>query len=357
MSMHLDAPQDIRSGEELNLDKLVPYLKEHLPELDGPVTVQQFRSGHSNLTYLVRTPQRELVLRRPPFGSKVHSAHDMNREFTVLSRLHDAYSPAPRPVLYCAEDDVIGAPFYVMERILGVILRARPPKDVAWSPEDVRRCCAAFVDNLVALHELDFEAVGLSELRKPGQYVQRQVEGWLRRYEGSKTDEIREIDDIAAWLRERIPPDSGATVIHNDYKFDNLVLAPDDSSRIIGVLDWEMTTVGDPLADLGTSLSYWIEPGDALELQGVQCFLTLLPGAFSREDLVRHYAERSGRDISNILFHYVLGLLKLTVIVQQIYYRYAKGLTQDERFAIMIHMVRLLARKAITAIEKQSIAP
>jgi aminoglycoside phosphotransferase (APT) family kinase protein len=357
MTMHLDAPQTVRSGEELNLERLIPYLKQRVPGLDGPLTVQQFPSGHSNLTYLVRGPLRELVLRRPPFGSKVQGAHDMNREFNVLAHLHDHFPAAPQPVLYCPDDAVIGSPFYVMERVMGVVLRAKAPADFAWSADEVRRCCEAFVDCLVELHGLDYEAAGLGELRKPGQYVQRQVEGWLRRYDGSQTDEIHAIEDVAAWLRERIPQDTGAVVVHNDFKFDNIVLDPENPSNIVGVLDWEMTTVGDPLADLGTSLSYWIEPGDALELHGVQCFLTLMPGAFSRAEVARVYGERSGRDTSQILFYYVLGLLKLAVIVQQIYYRYAKGLTTDERFAPMIHMVRLLAHKAVAAIDKESIEP
>jgi aminoglycoside phosphotransferase (APT) family kinase protein len=357
MSMHLDAPQAVRSGEELNLERLIPYLKQHVPGLDGPLTVEQFGSGHSNLTYLVRGPLRELVLRRPPFGSKVQGAHDMDREFTVLAHLHDHYPPTPQPVLYCPDDSVIGAPFYVMDRILGVVLRAKPPADFSWSEDEVRNCCMACVDNLIKLHALDYRAVGLGELRKPGEYVRRQVDGWLRRYDGSQTDEIREVEDIAAWLRERIPADTSAVIVHNDYKFDNIVFDPENASNIVGVLDWEMATVGDPLADLGTSLSYWIEPGDAMELHGVQCFLTLHPGAFSREEVARYYAERSGRDTSDILFYYVLGLLKLAVIVQQIYYRYAKGLTTDPRFAPMIHMVRLLARKAVQVIEAQTIAP
>ncbi len=357
MDDYLDAAESVRAGEELDLERLVPYLKEKIPGMEGPVAVDQFRSGHSNLTYLVKAPHREVVLRRPPFGSHVKGAHDMGREFTVLSHLHPAYDPAPRPLLYCSDESIIGAPFYVMERIKGMILRAKPPAEFAWPPETVRRCCAAFVHNLVDLHGLDYEAVSLESLYKGDDYLKRQVHGWLNRYAGSQTDTIPDIDVLATWLAVMIPGDTDAVLIHNDYKFDNIVLDPADPAHIVGVLDWEMTTVGDPLADLGTSLSYWVEPGDAAELHGVQSFLTLVPGAMSRQELVDAYAERSGRDVSNILFYYVLGLLKLAVIVQQIYYRYATGHTKDPRFAPMIHMVRTLAAKAVDTIDAGHIGP
>jgi aminoglycoside phosphotransferase (APT) family kinase protein len=351
MSLPADRSGPVRPGEELDMARLAPYLKEHILGLEGPLELKQFRSGHSNLTYLVKAPHREVVLRRPPFGSKVKSAHDMGREYAVLSRLHRVYRPAPEPLLYCDDESIVGAPFYVMERITGLILRTRPPEGYNFDERTVRRCCESLVDNLAALHGLDYRAAGLEELRKPGQYVERQVHGWTKRYHGSQTDEIPEIEAVARWLAERIPADTDAVLIHNDYKFDNIVLDPGDPTRIIGVLDWEMATIGDPLADLGTSLSYWIEPTDAMELQGVQCFLTLEPGAMSRRELADAYGRRTGRDTSNILYYYVLGVLKLAVIVQQIYYRYAQGLTRDERFAPMIGMVRLLARKGAETID------
>lgn len=351
MTEHLDSTAPEREGEQLDRERLVPYLKQRIMGMEGPVEIEQFPSGHSNLTYLVRASHREVVLRRPPFGSRVRGAHDMGREHTVLSRLHGAYAPAPEPLLYCEDESIIGAPFYVMERVKGVVLRSRPPRGLEFSPETVRRCCEAFVENLAVLHAQDYVALRLDELRRPGRYVERQVNGWSQRYAGSQTDDIPDIATVEEWLRGRIPDDVDAVLIHNDYKWDNVVLDPVDMTRIVGVLDWEMATIGDPLADLGTTLSYWIEPGDDMEMETVQCFLTGLPGAMTRREVAAHYGEVSGRNVEDILFYYVLGLLKLAVIVQQIYYRYAQGHTRDPRFAGMIDMVRLLGRKAAGAIE------
>ena len=345
----LDTSRPIRPGEELDLPGLEAYLKASIPDLHGPLTVEQFPSGFSNLTYLLRVGDRELVLRRPPFGSKVKAAHDMGREFRVLSALHSRY-PVPQPLALCDSPEVMGAQFYVMERLRGTIIRGKRPEGFSASPETVRAACVVFVDNFAALHALDYESVGLGELRKEGSYVERQVLGWIKRYEGSKTDDIPMIEQTAQWLRERIPADTGAVIVHNDYKFDNVMLAPDDLTKIIGVLDWEMCTVGDPLMDLGTVLSYWTQESDAA-LGIVQSFLTMEPGAMTRADVAVRYAEVTGRDISNLQFYYIFALFKLAVIVQQIYYRYKQGLTKDERFAPLIFMVGALGNKAVECIE------
>lgn len=350
MTVAIDGPAAIRAGEELNAAALETYLRAALPNLDGPLRIEQFPSGHSNLTYLLRAGDRELVLRRPPFGSKVKSAHDMGREYHVLSKLHPVYPAAPEPLLYCEDESVIGAKFYVMERVKGVILRAKKPDGWDLSAARVRAVCESFIGNLADLHALDYKAIGLDSLYKGGNYIERQVHGWADRYRGSQTDDIPEIMEVIGWLSGRVPPDTGASLIHNDYKWDNVVLDPNDPARIVGVLDWEMATIGDPLGDLGTTLSYWIEEGDD-NLKVVQCFLTTEPGAMTRAELAQRYAARTGRDVSNILFYYILGLFKLAVIVQQIYYRYHQGLTKDERFAMMIVMVKLLGQKAVAAIE------
>ncbi|MBI4557737.1 MAG: phosphotransferase family protein [Candidatus Hydrogenedentes bacterium] len=347
----LDRSAPVRSDEQLDVARLEPYLRERLPDAQGALVVEQFPSGHSNLTYLLRFEGREYVLRRPPFGSKVVAAHDMGREFKVLSKLHAVYPPAPRPFLYCEDESVLGVKFYVMERVRGIILRHTAPPGFAWNPGMVHRCCESFVENLAQLHALDYQAIGLAELAKPGQYMERQVRGWSQRYYGSKTDDIPDIETMIRWLQERIPPDSGAVLIHNDYKFDNIVLDPSDPARIIGVLDWEMATIGDPLSDLACALSYWIEPGDAPEFKPVTCFLTTLPGSMTRSDVAERYGARTGRDTSNLLCYYIFALLKLAVIIQQIYYRYAKGFTKDPRFATMIDMVRTLGKRASATIE------
>lgn len=346
----VDRPRAVRAGEELDAERLHAYLAATLGG-DGPLAIEQFPSGHSNLTYFLKFGERELVLRRPPFGSKVKSAHDMGREHRVLSALYPVYPQVPRPLAYCDDEAVIGAKFYVMERIRGVILRQTPPQGLDLSPDLVHQCCLSFIDNLAELHALDYVSVGLDALRKPGQYTERQVNGWAKRYVDSQTDDVQTIDAAIQWLQARIPPDTGAALIHNDYKFDNIVLDPGDLTRIVGVLDWEMATIGDPLMDLGTSLGYWTNPGEDEAMVTVQCFLTSAPGAMTRLELAERYADRTGRDIGNIHFYYIFALIKLAVIVQQIYYRYKHGLTQDERFAILIEMVKLLGKKAVRSIE------
>ncbi|HEX7182174.1 MAG TPA: phosphotransferase family protein [Thermoanaerobaculia bacterium] len=354
----IDATRAVRPGEELDAAPLRAWLADHLPEAAGSaeLEIEQFPGGHSNLTYLLRLGDRELVLRRPPFGSKVKTAHDMGREYRVLSRLHAVYPKAPRALACCDDPAVIGAPFYVMERVRGVILRHQKlPPGMELAPEDMRRISEAAVDGLAELHAVDYEAAGLGDLGRPAGYVERQVTGWTERWKGSRTDDVPDVDNAFAWLAGNLPPESGAALIHNDYKYDNLVLAP-DLSRIVAVLDWEMTTVGDPLMDLGTSLGYWMDPDDAPGLRALPAGPTTLLGNLTRTEVAQRYAERSGRDVSDILFYYVYGLLKIAVIAQQIYYRYKQGLTKDERFAGMIGAVRLLGRRAAEAIGKGDLA-
>ncbi len=355
MSGFEDSTRAVREGEELDLAKLDPYLRGILPNAEGPLAVQQFPSGHSNLTYLVRFGPAEYVLRRPPFGSKVKSAHDMGREYRVLSKLHAAYRPAPEPLHYCEDASVLGAPFYVMRRIRGVVIRKDLPPRMDFPRETAGRLSESFIDNLAALHAVDYEKIGLGDLGKPQGYVERQVTGWIKRYAGSQTHDIPEVETVSAWVTAHMPPDSGAALVHNDYKLDNVILDAADITRVVGVLDWEMCTLGDPILDLGTTISYWIEPGDPDELQLIRWGPTIRPGCFTRRELVDRYAEKTGRDTSNILFHYVFALFKTAVIAQQIYYRYHHGLTKDERFGFFIEATRILMRAARRATESQRI--
>jgi aminoglycoside phosphotransferase (APT) family kinase protein len=354
MSSLLDEPRPVRPGEELDLVHLETFLKDAIPGLASALEVHQFPSGFSNLTYLVRAGERDLVLRRPPVGSKVKAAHDMHREYRVLSALHPVYPKTPAPLAYCDDATVLGAPFYVMERIEGVILRGKKPAEFSCPPALARKCCDVFVENLARLHQVNYEAIGLDDLRREGSFTRRQVDGWIDRYRGSQTDDIPSIEQLADYLRDNCPEDVGAVFIHNDYKFDNIVLDPSDLSRIIGVLDWEMSTIGDPLMDLGVALSYWNEKKD-LSLGMIPCFLTLEPGSMTRQEVAEAYALKTGRDIGNILFYYVFGLLKLAVIVQQIYYRYKQGLTKDERFAPLIFVVGALGMTGMTALDSGKI--
>ena len=347
MSDWLDHPTSIRSGEELDLAKLDPYLRRHFPNETGACQVQQYPSGHSNLTYSLHLGARELVLRRPPFGSKVKSAHDMSREFRVLSKLHSVYSPAPEVLFYCDDDSVLGAPFYVMEPIHGIILRRDLPSGLDYPAEKARRLSEAFVENLIRLHRVDYAAAGLSDLGRPDGYLERQVRGWTERYYGSKTHDHPELEKICAWMQQHTPFTSAVSLIHNDYKYDNVVLDASDITTIVGVLDWEMCTIGDSLADLGTTLAYWVDANDPEELQENRWGPTTRPGSFTRAEIVHSYAAKTGCDSSQIAFYLVLARFKLAVIVQQIYYRYHQGLTKDARFASMPQRVQMLLRAAL----------
>ena len=354
MTTLMDEPRSVREGEELDAVRLRAWLSSVVAGMDGEIEIRQFPSGFSNLTYLVKCDDYQFILRRPPVGSKVKAAHDMKREYRILSALHPVYPAAPKPLAYCDDQEVIGAPFYIMERIQGVILRGKKPEGFDCTPELAKRCCETFVDNLVHLHAVDYNAIGLADLRKEGSFTQRQVDGWINRYRGSQTDDIPAIEQLATYLKKNCPEDTDAVFIHNDYKFDNIVLAPDKLSHIIGVLDWEMCTIGDPLMDLGVVLSYWNEPKD-ISIGMVPCFLTLEPGCMTRQEVVNAYWERTGRDVSNIMFYYIYGLLKLSVIAQQIYFRYKQGLTKDERFAGLIYVVGALGMTGVKALDTKEI--
>lgn len=255
-----DQPAPTRPGEELDIVRLQAYLLEHLPGAKGRLEVLQFPSGFSNLTYLLRLGERELVLRRPPFGANIKTAHDMGREYRILSALKPVYPKVPRPLLYCPDDSVIGAPFYLMERLHGVVLRTQPPPDL--TPELMRRICQAALEALVELHSLDYQKAGLGDLGRPEGYVERQVRGWTERYQKARTETVPGMEQAMEWLTAHIPASSSAALIHNDFKYDNLLLNPADLTQVMAVLDWEMATLGDPLMDLGTTLGYWAEPDD-----------------------------------------------------------------------------------------------
>lgn len=349
----------VRSGEELDAAPLEAWIRGRLPDLPAaPLEIEQFPGGHSNLTYLLRLGDREMVLRRPPFGSKVKTAHDMGRELKVLSHLQRHYPKAPRTLAGCDDLAVIGAPFYLMERVRGVILRdQRPPSGLDLSPERMRSMSEAVVDGLAELHSVDYRAAGLGDFGKPDGYLERQIAGWRKRWEGSRTDDVPAVERAASWLSGHLPPGrplAESSLVHNDYKYDNLVFTP-DLSRIVAVLDWEMATLGDPILDLGTSLGYWIDPDDDPALKMLPSGPTTLPGNLRRTEVVERYARTTGRDVSDMVFHYVFGLFKIAVIAQQIYYRFKQGLTQDPRFAAMLPAVHFLGRTAVQAIDKRRI--
>lgn len=350
----IDQPTHIRSGEELDLVKLQDYLRDKVPGFDKEISIKQFPGGYSNLTYFVQAGEHEYVLRRPPFGANIKSAHDMEREFTVLTKLHEAgFTKVPDAVHLCVDESVMGVKFYLMKRVKGIILRNRLPKDVIVSEETFRALSKATIDQLVKLHQIDIHASGLDALGKPEGYVQRQVEGWTKRYVNAQTDDIASMNEVAAWMQKNIPTKSRTSFIHNDFKYDNLVLNPNDLTDIIAILDWEMATVGDPLMDLGTTLAYWAEGSDPDALKPFN--LTWMPGNFTRKEVVEYYQQQSGSTVDNIVFYYVFGAFKVGVICQQIYHRFKQGFTKDPRFASLIYVINACGENARRAIEKNKI--
>ena len=358
----IDQPRAVRAGEELDAVALATFLASAVPGW-GDVTadslaVAQYGAGFSNLTYLVRAGERELVLRRPPRGVGPGSAHDVLREHRLLAALRPTFARVPRPLALCDDASVLGAPFYVMERVRGVILRGRPGDPVPDAPT-LARLAERFVAELAALHALDWRAAGLDALGRPEGYVGRQVTGWTKRWHAAQTGAVPDVAWAAEWLAARQPPEPAdaaarATLLHNDFKYDNFVLDPGalaaGEPAVRAVLDWEMATVGDPLMDLGTSLAYWLAPGDGPALRALRLGLTAAPGSPSRAELVAAYGRATGRNIGGALWYYVYGVFKLAVVAQQIYARYAAGHTRDPRFARLDQVVAALGRQARRAV-------
>ncbi|MDZ5603851.1 phosphotransferase family protein [Pseudomonas sp. RP23018S] len=348
-----DRPTQVRSGETFDVAVIDAYLKAHLPGLTGTPELSQFPGGASNLTYLLRYADRELVLRRPPFGHKAKSAHDMGREFRILNRLNAGFPYCPKAYLHCTDAALIGSEFYLMQRVEGIILRADLPPALGLGPAQTQTLCESFIDRLAELHQVDYHACGLGDLGKPDGYVQRQIEGWASRYAHALTADAPHWEQVITWLREHQPADHPRpALLHNDYRLDNVILDPVQPTRIIGVLDWEMATLGDPLMDLGTSLAYWIEATDPAPIQQLRRQPSNAPGMLSRRQFVERYAERSGLQLDNVDFYHVYGLFRLAGIIQQIYYRYFHGQTQDKRFASFIQMNHLLEQMTLQIIAR-----
>ncbi|KRP54611.1 phosphotransferase family protein [Pseudomonas poae] len=351
-----DQSTTIRPGEELDASLIDPYLKAHIPGLSGAVTISQFPGGASNLTYLLEYPDQEFVLRRPPFGHKAKSAHDMGREFRILNQLKDGFPYCPKAYVHCTDESVIGAEFYVMERVNGIILRSDLPPELGLDASRTEALCKSFIDKFVELHRVDYSACGLADLGKPEGYVQRQIRGWSERYEKALTPDAPTWEAVRAWLNDKMPADHPASsIVHNDYRFDNVILDPRTPMQIIGVLDWELTTLGDPLMDLGNTLAYWIEAADPAPVQLMRRQPSNAPGMLTRREFVDYYAERAGIQIDNFDFYYTYGLFRLAGIVQQIYYRFFHGQTQDKRFAQFIQMNKLLEQMSLNVIGKSAL--
>ncbi len=349
-SSWLDQPSGVRPGEELDVARVDAALKSVVSGLSGPPKVREYPGGASNLTYLLIYPEREFVLRRPPFGTKAKSAHDMKREATILSALASVYRGVPKVVAFFDDSAILGCDFYVMQPIHGIIVRQDFPPGLTLSPDDARRLCRSLLDKLIALHHVDYKRVGLEAIAKGEGYVQRQIEGWSDRFRRARTGDVPDCERTMKWLHEHIRPDAGACPIHNDFRFDNVVLDPADPFDVIGVLDWEMATVGDPLMDLGNSLAYWVEAGDDAFTLKTRRQPTHLPGMMTRREVIDYYAAQTGRDLADFDFYLVYGLFRLAVIVQQIYYRYYHGETKNPAFAGFGQLVHHLDRRCTALI-------
>lgn len=341
----------IREGEELNTNELDHYLRANLPaeyfNENASLEIRQFPGGHSNLTYLVRVGSCEFVLRRPPVGPVAPTAHDMPREFRLLSVIHPLFPLAPKPVVLCEDESILGVPFYLMERRRGFIIRSQTPDALADYGQR-RTLSENIVDTLISLHGVDIHSTGIIELGKPQGFVTRQVNGWANRWQRAKTNELPEMEDVIDWLRVRIPPEAlgDATIVHNDFKLDNIMLDVKEPTKVVALLDWEMCAVGDPLIDLGLFLSYWTMKGGGQENKSLQA-ITNGEGWLRREEIIDRYQKATGRNLSNIVFYETFARFKVAVVIQQIYFRYVKGQTHDQRFQHFDVLVRDLTTDAL----------
>lgn len=331
----------VREDERFDTGAVERYLRSHVENLpEGNLEVRQFSSGASNLTYLLKIGDWEAVLRRPPLGPIPPKAHDMSRESLILSRIHPHFPLAPKLYSFCDDESVIGASFYVMERRRGLVIDQSFPDKIEPTPELCRGLSEMLCDTLVQLHSVDWKDAGLEDLGKHEGFLERQVKGWISRYEKAKTDEVEEVRPLTEWLAEYVPQSPPATIIHNDYKLNNFILNLDDPTEPVALVDWEMTTIGDPLFDLAVSLSYYVNPQDPEDLKQAIPTVTDSPGFMVRRGFMNRYAERSGRDLSDMHWYMVFGYFKLAVIIQQIYARWKNGQTKDERFAIFGQRMR-----------------
>jgi aminoglycoside phosphotransferase (APT) family kinase protein len=348
----------VRKGEEININNLKDFLNDNIHHFEKqiPLSVKQFSGGYSNLTYLVTSGDNEMVLRRPPVGANIKSAHDMEREYRILKSLRPMFPYCPEALVYCDDPSVIGTCFYVMKRISGIILRKELPNNLKFSPEETRKLCEKLLDVHVELHDIHVKAVGLDFIGKPVGYVGRQVDGWISRYQKARTDDAPDFKNVMHWLKDKQPNDTDSPcIIHNDFKFDNVVLNPKNPVSIIGVLDWEMATYGDPLMDLGNSLAYWVEKTDPPDFQSIRVMPTTIEGALTRNELVDRYGKKTGRDMYYFDYYLCFGLFRLAVIAQQIYKRFVQGLTKDKRFGKLIFAVHILEKAAMQLIENTKI--
>lgn len=351
----IDQATAIREGEELTLAAVDRYMKQTLPDLAGAPVITQYPGGASNLTYRIDYGPQSFVLRRPPFGRIAKSAHDMLREARVMRALKPVYPYVPNIVAICDDHSVIGCDFYIMERLEGIILRQDFPPELSLTEADTRQLCVNVIDKLVDLHLVDYKAANLESIGKGEGYVKRQINGWSERYRKAKTPDVGDFESVMAWLQEKMPDEVAICVIHNDYRFDNVVLNPHNPLEVVGVLDWEMATLGDPLMDLGNSLAYWAQADDDPTFQMMRRQPTHQAGMLTRQEVVDYYLEKTGFKALHFDYYEVYGLFRLAAILQQIYYRFYHGQTQDKRFAGFGHTCQYLETRCQNLIDQSEL--
>lgn len=345
----IDKAKQVRSNENLPIEKVDIWLKNNIPGLTGSPEITQYTGGASNWTYRLKYDSHDLILRRPPAGTKAASAHDMSREYNIQKALMPYY-PVPEMLAFCNDQDVMGCDFYIMRRVEGIIPRSNLPKGLDLSKEQTRELCLNVIDKLIDLHKINIETSGLNKFGKGTGYCKRQIDGWTERYAKARTWNVPKFSFVTDSLKENIPSEEKSCLIHNDFRFDNVILDANDPMKIIGVLDWEMATIGDPLMDLGNSLAYWVQADDDFIVKQVRRQPTHLPGMLSRKEVVEYYCDKMGFEKKNFTFYEVYGLFRLAVIAQQIYYRYYHKQTNNpafKRFWILVNYLNWRCRKTI----------
>lgn len=350
MSELLDKANQVRAGEELDVNAVDAWLKDAINGLSGTPQVTQYSGGASNWTYCLDYQDTSLILRRAPAGTKAKGAHDMGREFKLQSALKPNYPHVPEMLAFCQDEAVLGTDFYVMEKLSGIIPRKHMPKGLSLSADKTQKMCENVFDCLIDLHQVDYQSAGLDHLAKGAGYTERQIAGWSERFRNAKTWNVPSGKFVINWLEKNMPAKETICLTHNDFRFDNVVLDPSDYTRVIGVLDWELATLGDPLMDLGNTLAYWVEADDDFLAQSTRRQPTHLKGMMSRQQVIDYYLKKTGIDCDDFTFYEVYGLFRLAGIVQQIYYRYHHGQTNNpafKNFWIFVHYLLWRCKKAI----------
>lgn len=346
----IDQPKACREEDRLNEEAIAEFIRKYRPDVQGPVEIMQFRGGASNLTYQLNFSNAVFILRTSPKGTKAKGAHDMGREYSIIQKLKPVYPYVPATVALCSDESIIGREFYVMEKITGIIPRADLPRELYPTPKEVRELCTHVLDKLIELHKVDIQTTGLHLLGKGSGYAQRQISGWSERYRKAKTWNVPSFEYVMKWLEERTPKNEVSCLIHNDFRFDNVVLAPEEPTKVIGVLDWEMATIGHPLMDLGNSLAYWVQANDDFIARQTRRQPTHLPGMFTRHEVVEYYCSQMGYRADDFVFYEVYGIFRLAVIMQQIYFRYHHKQTTNpafKNFWFLVNYMHWRCRKLI----------